>query len=153
MGMFYRFPSSKNGGFLFGVNPAAKVDRNTYRVYVSFINAITVVLKDFGICIKNNGYAYIIDAVMLIIDQNRLDIRLGSDIYPFIRIKYDLSSDAIVEHAIRNAIKSAYSRRHKDEGASRMLNYNKKPTNKQFLLTVTHEVCRKMCSDLNIYPV
>ena len=97
--------------------------------------------------------AYIIDAVMLIIDQNRLDIRLGSDIYPFIRIKYDLSSDAIVEHAIRNAIKSAYSRRHKDEGASRMLNYNKKPTNKQFLLTVTHEVCRKMCSDLNIYPV
>lgn len=139
----------KNSGiFLFGFNPMVKVDVNAYRKYVSFINAITHILDEFDINKRNNGYAYIIDAVMLIMDQNRLDIRLGDDVYPYIKEKYGLNSAALVEHNIRNAIKSSYLRHKKGKSISRMNLYNSKPTNKEFLVAVTHDVCRRMCSDL-----
>lgn len=139
----------KNSGiFLFGFNPSVKIDTDAYRKYVSFINAITKILEEFDINKRYNGYAYIIDAVMLIIDQNRLDIRLGDDVYPYIKEKYGLNSASLVEHNIRNAIKSSYVRYQKGKSISRMNLYNSKPTNKEFLVAVTHDVCRRMCKDL-----
>ena len=137
-----------SGLFICGFNPEAKVDPETYRRNVAFISAITKVLEEFDINKKNNGYAYIIDAVMIIIDQNRLDIRLGDNVYPYIKSKYSLNSIAIVEHNIRNAIKSAYNRSKKGNSISRMNSYEKKPTNKEFLITVTHEVSGIMYHEL-----
>ena len=150
--MFNRifFDSIYNGSFLYGFNPAAKVDRKLYRRYVSFISAITEVLKDYDINIKNKGYAYIVDAVLFIMDQNKLDIRLNDDVYPLIRRKYNLKNTAIVEHCIRNAIKSAYLRCHRGPVNSRMKDHAKKPSNKQFILAITHEVTHKMCTDFLI---
>ena len=141
-----------SGLFLYGINPAEKVDPDTYRKNIAFINAITKVLEEFDINKKNNGYAYIIDAVMLIIDQKRLDIRLGDNVYPYIKRKYNLNSVAVVEHNIRNAIKSAYNRSLKGISVSRMNRYGYKPTNKEFLITVTHEVCNMMYNDL-MHPI
>lgn len=141
-----------SGLFLYGLNPAAKVDSETYRKNVAFMTAITKVLEEFDINKKNNGYAYIIDAVMLIIDQNRLDIRLGDNVYPYIKRKYNLNSVAIVEHNIRNAIKSAYKRSQKGISVSRMNKYDYKPTNKEFLITVTHDVCSRMYNEL-MHPI
>lgn len=139
----------KNSGiFLYGFNPAAKVEPDAYKKYVSFINAITHILDEFDINKKNNGYAYIIDAVMLIIDQNRMDLRLAKDIYPYIKIKYKLTNISTVEHNIRNAIKSAYKRCKNGTKNSRMIKYLHKPTNKEFLFTVAHDVCSRMCNDL-----
>ena len=85
---------------------------------------------------------------MLIIDQKRLDIRLGDNVYPYIKSKYSLNSVAIVEHNIRNAIKSAYNRSLKGKTVSRMNRYDYKPTNKEFLITVTHDVCNRMYKEL-----
>lgn len=141
-----------SGLFLYGINPAVKVDSETYRKNVAFISSITKVLEEFDINKKNNGYAYIIDAVMLIIDQNRLDIRLCDNVYPYIKGKYNLNSVAIVEHNIRNAIKSAYNRSQKGISISRMNKYDYKPTNKEFLITVTHEVCNRMYKEL-MHPI
>ena len=144
------FESIQRGLFLFGFNPASKVDNKLYRRYVSFISAITEVLKDYDINIKNKGYSYIVDAVLFIMDQNKLDIKLNDDIYPLIRRKYNLNNIAIVEHCIRNAIKSAYVRCHNSPVNSRMREYAKKPSNKQFLLAITQEVTHKMCTDFLI---
>ena len=141
-----------SGLFMYGFNPEAKVDPDTYRKNIAFIRAITKVLEEFDINKKNNGYAYIIDAVMLIIDQNRLDIRLGDNVYPYIKSKYKLNNIAIVEHNIRNAIKSAFNRSRKGSCISRMSKYDYKPTNKEFLITVTHEVCSMMYNDL-MHPI
>lgn len=137
-----------SGLFIYGFNPAEKVDSETYKKNIAFIKAVTKVLEEFDINKRNNGYAYIIDAVMLIIDQKRLDIRLGDNVYPYIKSKYSLNSIAIVEHNIRNAIKSAYNRSLKGKTVSRMNKYDYKPTNKEFLITVTHDVCNRMYKEL-----
>ena len=137
-----------SGTFLFGFNPAAKVNREEYRRYIAFTNAITAVLYEFGICVKSNGYCYIVDAVMLIIDQNRLDIRLIDDVYPYIKQKYELNNIASIEHCIRNAIISAYKKSKKENIPNRMYSLPNKPTNKQFLLMVTQEVSSRMCEEL-----
>lgn len=138
----------QSGGFLYGFNDRTKVDPDTYKRYVAFINNISAVLNEFGISVNNNGYRYIIEAVMLIIDQNNLDIKLVNDIYPYIKQKHRLSSESVVEHNIRNAIKSAYNRCLMSSVVCRMVNYEKKPTNKEFLYTVTQDVCSRMCTDL-----
>ena len=146
--MFSRFfDPNGNGSFLYGFNPAAKVDKRNYRRYVSFISSITEILKDFDINIRNKGYCYIVDAVMLIIDQNKLDIKLIDDVYPYIKRKYNLDNTAVIEHCIRNAINSAYQRRLRNPRKSRMNDYAKKPRNKEFLLMLTQEVTHKMCTD------
>ena len=137
-----------NGLFLFGFNPESKVASDAYRRYISFITIITHVLEEFDIRKKYNGYAYMVDSVMLIMDQNKLDLRLCDDVYPYIRKKYNLSGIAVVEHSIRNAIKSSYNRYLNGTSNSRMQIFNKKPSNREFLMYVTQEVCRRMCIDL-----
>lgn len=137
-----------NGIFLYGFNPASKVEPDAYKKYVSFINAITHILEEFDINKRNTGYAYIVDSVMLIIDQNRMDLSMLNDIYPYIKIKYRLNSISSVEHNIRNAINSAYNRCMNGKITSRMIDYLHKPTNKDFIFTVAHEVCTRMCADL-----
>ena len=134
--------------FLYGFNSKSKVAPDIYRKYVAFINNISAVLAEFGISVNNNGYSYIVDAVMLIIDQNSLDIKLRDDIYPHIKQKYSLNSSATVEHSIRNAINSAWKRCLVSNTANRMKSYEKKPSNKKFLYTVTQDVCSRMCTDL-----
>ena len=138
----------ETGTFLYGFNPAAKVDREDYEKYVAFTHAVTEVLEEFGIRVTANGYSYITDAIMLIIDQNRLDIKLIDDVYPYIKSKNHLNSTSTVEHNIRNAIKSAYIRSKAENIPNRMYTLSKKPTNKSFLFTVTQEVCGKMRREL-----
>ena len=43
-------------------------------------------------------------AVMLIIDQRSMDIKLNNDIYPYVADKYDFNKASTVEHNIRNAV-------------------------------------------------
>ena len=137
-----------SNSFLYGFNPHGKTeDPDSYKKHASFTNAITEALKDFDISIKNNGYAYIIDAVKLIIDQNRLDLKMSDDVYPHIKSKYKLKSIGIVEHNIRNAIKSAYNRCHNLGLSNRMRHFKVKPSNKKFLLMLSDEVKSRMCRD------
>jgi|GEM_PF-2926068 len=137
-----------SNSFLYGFNPHGKTeDPDSYKKHASFTNAITEALKEFDISIKNNGYAYIVDAVKLIIDQNRLDLKMSDDVYPHIKSKYKLKNIAIVEHNIRNAIKSAYNRCHEMGLSNRMRHFNKKPSNKKFLLMLSDEVRSRMFRD------
>ena len=137
-----------NGLFLFGFNLSPKIDPEAFKWYVSISITISHVLDEFDIKRKYNGYSFITDSIMLIIDLRRLDIVLGDDIYPHIRKKYKLSNKSLVEHNIRNAINTSYKRYKEGISASRMSMFSKKPTNKEFLFTVTHEVCNRMCMEL-----
>ncbi|MBQ3291770.1 MAG: hypothetical protein IJH43_05290 [Mogibacterium sp.] len=134
--------------YLFGFVPSARTNKESYNRYIVFMKAITEVLNDFGIHISNNGYSYIIDSVMLIMDLRTLDLRLKTDVYPVIARKYDFKKYTTIEHNIRNAIKSACLDNERHPGANKMDIFGRRPTNKQFLLYVTEYVSRKMCEEM-----
>ena len=153
MGSYYKFDFAITNRFFYGFNPKLKVDKNLYKTYVKFINAITDILRTYDIRITHIGYVYIIDAVMIIMDLNRFDISLCKDIYPYIRLKYSLNNESRIEHAIRNAIDAAYCRRSENTDCSRMIMFDKKPTNKQFLCMVSRELRSKLCDEIAVSPV
>lgn len=138
--------------YLFGYAAAGKTNKESYSRYIVFMNNITEVLNDFGIHISNNGYSYIIDSVMLIMDLKTLDLRLNSDVYPVIARKYNFERYTTVEHNIRNAIKSACLDNERSPGCNKMGIFGKRPSNKQFLLYVTEYVNRKMCEEMISLP-
>ena len=133
--------------YLFGYRPDIKTNRDDYNRYVIFMKSITELLNNFGIHVANNGYAYIIDAVMILIDQKNLDIKFNNDVYPLIAYKYGISKYSVVEHNIRNAIKTACADYEKDPEANCMGMFGKRPTNREFLFYLTAEVCRRMCDE------
>ena len=136
---------SDNGwNYLFGFRPEIKSSREDYNRYIVFIRIITDLLKDYGIHITNNGYAYIIDSVMILIDQKSLDLKFNNDVYPLVAFKYGISKTSVIEHNIRNAIQTACADYEKDPEANRMGVFGKRPTNREFLFYITTEVCQKM---------
>ena len=133
--------------YLFGAG-SHKLSREEYSRYVTFMNSITRKLNEFGIHINNNGYSYIIEAVMIIIDMKTLDIILRNDVYPYVALKHDYKRCSAIEHNIRNAIKSACLDYERNPGINNMGIFGKRPTNKQFLLYITECVYRDMCSEM-----
>ena len=74
--------------YFFGFGGMRKTSKESYSRYALFIRTITRELNAFGIHISNNGYSYIIDSVLLIIDRRSLDLKLNTDIYPAVAAKY-----------------------------------------------------------------
>lgn len=107
-----------------------------YEKYQAFYIPVSAALKDFGIRLEYNGYAYILEAVRIIVDRNTFDIRLNTDVYPYIADKYNIRQSSCIEHNIRNAISVAYRDNEKKPGVNRMDIFDRKPTNKQFLMYV-----------------
>lgn len=136
------------GSNLFGFELRGNASAEEYRRYYTFLDTITDVLSDFGIHLGNNGYAYMMDAVKIIIDRNSLDMRLKSDIYPLIARRYHLKGIDTVEHSIRNAINKAYNDNRNNPGCNYMNQFSKRPTNKQFLVYVASAVLRAMYDSL-----
>ena len=138
----------QNGNSLFSVSRYGGSNKEAYSRYVSYMRNITDVLKEFGIHISNNGYSYIIDAVMLIIDQRSMDIKLNNDVYPYVADKYEFSKTSTVEHNIRNAIRSACLDNERTPGINKMSIFGNKPKNKQFLMYVAEVVSRRMYDEI-----
>ena len=115
-----------------------------YEKYQAFYIPVSEALKDFGIRLEYNGYAYILEAVRIIVDRNTYDIRLKTDVYPHIAAKYNIRQPACIEHNIRNAIGVAYRDNERNPGSNMMNVFERKPTNKQFLMYVADSVRRSM---------
>lgn len=139
---------SSTRDYLFGFSGDRRTSKEEYSRYVLFMKTITTILNDFGIHISNNGYSYIIDSVMVIMDLRSMDIRLSNDVYPHVARKYDFRKSTTIEHNIRNAIKSACLDYERNPGSNKMGIFGKRPTNKQFLLYVAEAVSRKMCEEM-----
>ncbi len=138
--------SRKSYLFTFELNGGASAEE--YRKYCSFLDNITAELGRFGIHIGNNGYAYIMDDVNIIIERASYEIRLKSDLYPMIARKYNLKNTDAVEHSIRNALNKAYAEYQKNPDCNCMGEFSRKPTNKQFLIYVTNNVLKSMYETL-----
>lgn len=126
--------SVKSGSLIAGHTLSRGKDTDVYLRHVNTLKMITDSLKEFGIHLGNNGYSYIIDAVLLIAEKNTLDIVLNKDVYPVLAYRYKTSSPAVIEHNIRNAIKTAYSDNENKPGINKMTCFRKRPTNKEFLI-------------------
>ena len=114
--------------------------------YQSFYVPVSDALKDFGINVEYNGYAYILEAVRIIIERNTYDVRLKTDVYPPIVAKYHLKNADCIEHNIRNAVSAAYRDNIRTPGANKMSRFHRKPTTKQFLMFLADYVRHSMYS-------
>ena len=137
--------TAHGGLFMFGSDITAKPSDKEFAAYYEFLNSSTSVLNDFGIHIGTNGYSYLIEALKIIIDRERYDVRMKTDVYPLIAVKHGLKKYDPVEHNIRNAINTAYEDHLKQPGCNRMELFPKRPTNKQFIIYAADEVFKKLC--------
>lgn len=137
-----------NSLFLFGQDVTARPSGEEIATYIEFLKRSTEVLNDFGIHIGTNGYSYLIDALKIIIDGERYDVRMKTDVYPLIAVKRGIQRQDPVEHSIRNAINTAYEDNLKSPGCNRMDSFARKPTNKHFIIYAADVVYKKMCSSM-----
>lgn len=133
---------------LFGFDPSASATKEDYDRYQAFFIPATATIRDFGISVKNNGYAYLLDAIKIVIDRNSYDLRLSKDIYPFIALKYHTATLDSVDHCIRNEINNAYRNHITGKRPSRMAEFDRKPTNKEFLIYISDVINREMYNTL-----
>lgn len=128
--------------FLLGSRSSTKKE---YARYCYFQKIISDVLRELGIHTSNNGFAYIIDAVKVMIGLQGRDIQLRNDIYPSVAALNDLKKYTIIEHNIRNAIMSACRDYNNDCTSNNMGIFDgRKPANKEFLFYVRDEVISRM---------
>lgn len=140
--------SRLNKPFLFGFDIDRAEKRKDYGKYLAYMETISSVLREFGIRMGNNGYAYIMDALKIIIDRKSYDLRLKTDVYPMIMAKYHVKSNNAIEHSIRNAINTAYEASRKDPGVNKMSMFSGRPTSKSFLIFAADVIERSMCETL-----
>ncbi len=137
-----------NSLFMFGQDITARPSGEEMAAYFEFLKSSTSVLNEFGIHIGTNGYSYLIDALKIIIDRERYDVRMKTDVYPLIAVKRGLQRMDPVEHSIRNAINTAYEDNLRSPGCNRMDIFPRKPTSKHFIIFAADEVYKKMCSHM-----
>lgn len=130
--------------FLFGLEGAERLTKNEKQKYMLFTLSIRDILSELGIHPNNNGYAYIIESVKIILDLNTLDIQLRNDVYPLIVRKYELNRESTIDHNIRNAIITAYRDYQRDPDSNNMGIFRKCPSNKIFIYYVTENVWHRM---------
>ena len=135
------------GNYFYAFNPSVTTEKDQYLRSIRLINAIYDVLNEMNINIKSKGYTFMKDAICIITDLKRMDVCLSKEVYPLIADKYHLSGTYIIEHAICNAIKSAYRATCKgtDDGSPVP---DTPSTNKPFLLMATQEVSSRLLKDV-----
>jgi hypothetical protein len=134
-----------NSLFMFGLDATVRHSGEEIAEYYEFLNNSTAVLNEFGIHIGTNGYSYLIDAIKIIIDRERYDVRMKTDVYPLIAMKYGIKRQDPVEHSIRNAINTAYEDNLRNPGCNRMDIFVRKPKSKNFIIYAADEVYKRMC--------
>lgn len=134
--------------FLFGFDNSRNMTSREYERYYTFLNIINSVLVEFGIHMGCSGYAYMIDAVKIIIDRRSYEVRLKTDIYPLIAERYHLKTAGAVEHSIRNAINTAYADNIRNPEVNSMGFFTRRPTPKHFLIFLADHVQRGMFESL-----
>ena len=136
--------------FAYVFEPANRTDKAAYHRHVKLMAMIHDILNECCINIKSRGYTYIRDAVCLITDHDTFDVCMNKDIYPHIASKHNISGVSRVEHNIRNSINAAYHLcRAKGIAEDTLMGrFDSKPTPKEFLLHLTHEVDRRLCGEL-----
>lgn len=106
---------------------------------------VLAILKEIGIPSNLNGYSYLVDAIIMIVNSENMDIKVCKEVYPVIAEKYNVSAYS-VERCIRNAIEIGFNRgnvKYLDELFGYTIEKRKgKPTNTEFLFGVADYIKR-----------
>ena len=139
------------GNYFYAFNPTMSTDKDMYRRNIRLLNAITEVLDENCINIKSQGYTFLKDAICIVTDRRSLDICMVKEVYPYIAEKHRIKSKYKVEHSIRNALGSAYKKcRSTCPDRDCIVNsFDKKPTNKEFLLKAVQEVSDRLLKEIS----
>lgn len=139
------------GNYFYAFNPTMSTDKSLYKKSIRLVTTITEILDENCINIKSFGYTYLKDAICIIIDRRSLDVCLVKEIYPYIAEKHSVKKVTKIEHSIRNALESAYIEcKTKYPDRDCILNsFDKKPTNKKFLLIAVQEVEDRLLKELS----
>lgn len=138
----------QDSSFFFNFELNSSAEHKDYRKYHDFMDRVTFVLNDYGIHIGSNGYSYLVEAVKIMADRGRYDVRMKTDIYPRIAEKYRIRNQGAVEHSIRNAINAAYDDYVRNPACNRMGVFGVKPKNKQFIIHVADRVLKSIYESL-----
>jgi two-component system response regulator (stage 0 sporulation protein A) len=100
-------------------------------------------LSDMGFSRKQVGFSYIVEALLLMMDEKDAPPRMTGEIYPLIAERYNVSAEG-VEHAIRHAIEVTFRRMTPEE---RELYYpfaydekKGRPSNMDFLVRLSEKL-------------
>ena len=140
------------GKYFYAFNPTKTYDKETYQKNIRLVSTINDVLDENCINVNNQGYTYLRDAICIVTDRKRLDVCMANDVYPLIADKYRIKSKYRVEHSIRNALACAYDkcrRDHPDRDCI-MNSFDRKPTNKKFILRAVQEVGLRLLKELTV---
>ena len=139
------------GNYFLAFNPSSRAEKELYTRNIRLIRTIFDVLDENCINITSQGYTFMKDAICIIIDKQMLDVCFIKEIYPYIADKYGIKGISTVEHSIRNAINAAYKavRNKHPERSCIMNSFDRKPTNKKFLLRAVQEVSDRLLKELS----
>ena len=140
------------GNYFYAFNPTMSTDKSLYQRNIKLMSTITEILDENCINIKSLGYTYLKDAICIVIDRRCLDVCMVKEIYPYIAEKHRIKRVSKVEHSIRNALDSAYSKcKNTYPDRDCILNsFDEKPTNKRFLLIAVQEVEDRLLKELSV---
>ncbi len=135
--------------YMLGFDSKSRADSEKYRCYVILMGVIRELLDECRINISSNGYMYIQDCIITIFDQRTMNINLKNDVYPYVAFKNGVKDPATIEHSIRNALVAAYKLNETDvfHSSAILSSFEKRPTNKEFLLYMTREVYRRLWNE------
>ena len=99
-------------------------------------------LESYGINPKSKGHTYIEEAVIITMESMEAVVNLQRSIYPKIASRHKPASPGSVEHAIRNAIRSAYKRNSQPaiDIHCDMFALKECPSNKEFIMMLVQEI-------------
>lgn len=134
------------GNYFYAFDPSGNIDAGIYEKDIRLIRAINEVLDENLINVKCLGYTYLREAAFIITDLRSLDVCLDKDVYPLISDKYRIDDKRNIEHCIRNALDSAYRTylAGNSDHTCIMQNFDRRPTNKPFILQVVREVEKRI---------
>lgn len=140
------------GNYFYAFNPAQSTDKDMYQRNIKLLGTITELLDENCINIKSQGYTFLRDAICIVIDRRCFDVCLIKEVYPYIAEKHRVKSISRVEHSIRNALDAAYKKcRTEYPDRDCILNtFEKKPTNKKFILVAVQEVSNRLLKELSL---
>ena len=110
---------------------------------LNLVSEVTTTMHQIGIPAHINGYQYIRDAILMVVEDASLIGAVTKELYPGIAKKYNTASSR-VERGIRHAIELAWERGNKDS-LKRIFGYamnidRQKPTNSEFIALIADKL-------------